>query len=98
MPTATPQPSGTPTLTPGQITLSAVGYKVRGINTVDVSWSGATSNQVDICRDGFVRVKTPNDDLHTDSTRDRGQATYRYKVCEAGTLTCSNEATVAFGR
>lgn len=94
--TPTPQPSATPT--PGQITLSAVGYKVHGVNTVDLSWNGATSSQVDIYRDGVVRVRTANDGFHTDSTGSRGQATHRYKVCEAGTLTCSNEVTVKFGR
>jgi serine protease len=97
-PTPTPNPSATPTPTPGQITLSAVGYKVRGVNTVDLSWSGATSSQVDIYRNGVVRVRTANDGFHTDSTGGRGQATYRYKVCEANTTTCSNEVTVKFGR
>jgi serine protease len=97
-PTATPNPTATPTPTPGQIALSAVGYKLRSINTVDLSWSGATSNQVNIYRDGVVRARTANDGFHTDSTGARGQATYRYKVCEAGTLTCSNEITVQFGR
>jgi serine protease len=71
---------------------------VRGVNTVDLSWSGATSRQVDIYRDGVVRATTANDGFHTDSTGSRGQVTYIYKVCEAGTLTCSNEVTVAFGR
>jgi hypothetical protein len=97
-PTPTVTPTPTPTATPGQITLSARGYKVQGVNTVDLSWSGATSNQIDIYRDGVVRVRTANDGFHTDSTGDRGQATYRYKVCEAGTLTCSSEVTVKFGR
>jgi FG-GAP-like repeat/FG-GAP repeat len=95
-PTATPTP--TPTPSPSQITLSAVGYKVKGVNTVDLSWSGATSNQVDIYRDGVLRVRTTNDGLHTDSTGGRGQATHTYKVCEAGTATCSNQVTVRFGR
>jgi len=97
-PPPTPIPTATPTPTPGRITLNAVRYKVHGVNTVDLSWSGAISSQVDIYRDGVVRVRTPNDGFHTDSTGGRGQATYRYKVCEAGTLTCSNEVTVPFGR
>ena len=38
-PTATPTPTVTPTATPtpGQITLSARGYKVRGLQTVDLT-------------------------------------------------------------
>jgi FG-GAP-like repeat/FG-GAP repeat len=97
-PTSTPPPTATPTATPVRIALNARGYKVHGANTVDLSWSGATSNQVDVYRDGVVRVRTANDGFHTDSTGSRGQTTYRYKVCEAGTLTCSNEVTVPFGR
>src|SRR5713101_7102890 len=40
-PTPTPTVTPTPTPTPGQITLTAVGHKVHGVNTVDLSWSGA---------------------------------------------------------
>jgi hypothetical protein len=43
----TPTPTPTP---PAQITLSAEGRKVNGIDTVRLNWSGATSNQVDIYR------------------------------------------------
>jgi hypothetical protein len=80
----------------GQITLSAVGYKVRGVNTVDLSWSGATSPNVDIYRNGVVIATTTNDGTYTDSTGSRGHATYTYKVCEAGTGNCSNQVTVTF--
>ena len=53
--TSTPAPSSTPTaavtptvtLTPGQITLSARGYKVQGRHTVDLTRSGATSSNLD---------------------------------------------------
>jgi outer membrane protein assembly factor BamB len=96
--TPTPTPSATPSPKPGQIILTARGYKVRGVNTVDLSWSGATSSQVDIYRDGVVRATTANDGFYTDSPGGRRQVTYRYKVCEAGTMTCSNEVTVTFGR
>ena len=67
------------------------------LTPVDLSWSGAISSQVDIYRDSIVRARTANDGFHTDSTGGRGQATYIYKVCEAGTLTCSNEVTIRFG-
>jgi len=91
---ATPTP--TPTPTPGPITLSARGRKVGGINTVRLTWSGATSTNVDVYRDGVVIVTTANDGSHIDSTGDTGRAQYVYKVCEAGTQTCSNEVTVRF--
>jgi hypothetical protein len=34
---------------------------------------------------------------YTDSTGQKGRATFTYKVCEAGTQNCSNEVTVRFG-
>ena len=88
----------TPTPTPGPITLSAAKRKVNGINTVRLTWSGATSTNVDVYRNGVVIVTTANDGSYTDSTGDTGRARYRYMVCEAGTQTCSNQVTVTFRR
>src|SRR6266403_1516981 len=97
-PTPTPTPTATPTATPtpGQITLSAVGHKVHGFNTVDLSWNGATSANVDVYRNGAVIATTLNDGAYTDATGSRGHATYTYRVCEAGTGNCSNQVTVTF--
>jgi len=63
---------------------------------VDLSWSGASSPTVDIYRNGVVVATTLDDGFYTDSPGGRGHATYTYKVCEAGTQTCSNQATVTF--
>ena len=93
-PTVTPTPTATPT--PGQITLSARGYKVQGRQTVDLSWTGATSSSVDIYRDGLLIVTVPNNGFYTDQPNGRGQGNYTYKVCEAGTANCSNQVTVTF--
>jgi hypothetical protein len=102
-PTATVAPSPTPTATatatptPSQITLTASGRKVHGIDTVDLSWSGATSVNVDIYRNGMIIATVPNTpSSYTDSTGQRGHATFTYKVCEAGTQNCSNQVTVTF--
>ena len=57
-PTATPTP--TPTPTPGQITLIARGYKVQGQQRVDLSWNGATSNNIDVYRNGVLVATVPN--------------------------------------
>ena len=81
---------------PTTITLSAVGRKVGGINTVRLNWSGATSSQVDIYRDGVLIATTANDASYIDSTGDTGRARYTYRVSEAGTSTCSNDARVRF--
>ncbi len=97
--TPTPTPTVTPTATPtpGPITLSASGRKVGGVNTVDLSWSPVTSQNIDIYRNGIVITTVPNTGAYTDSTGDHGRATYTYRVCEAGTQTCSNDVTVRFG-
>ena len=80
----------------GAIDLRALGRKVGGINTVRLTWTGATSNNVDVNRDGIVIATVPNTGTYIDSTGDTGRARYTYEVCEAGTSTCSNEVTVRF--
>ena len=96
-PTPTATPTATATPTPSQITLSARGYKVRGQHTVDLSWSGATSGTVDIYRNGSKIATVPSTPgFYTDSPGGRGHATYTYRVCNAGTNTCSNQVTVTF--
>ena len=94
--TPTPTPTPTPTATPGPIQLRAQGKKVGGINTSRLKWRGATSANIDVNRDGVVIATTPNDGLYDDSTGTTGQASFTYKVCEAGTQTCSNTVTVNF--
>src|SRR6266498_1028014 len=95
-PTATPTP--TPTPTPGQITLSARGYKVQGQQAVDLSWNGATSNNIDVYRNGVLIATVPNiPGFYTDHIGTRGKGTYTYRVCDAGTQNCSNQVTVRFG-
>ncbi|HUF30922.1 MAG TPA: PKD domain-containing protein, partial [Gemmatimonadaceae bacterium] len=80
----------------GEITLSATGYKVRGRMHADLTWSGATSTNVDVYRNGAVVATTANDGAYTDATNFVGGGTLTYKVCEAGTTTCSNDASVTF--
>ena len=79
------------------MTLRASGRKVGGVNTVDLTWRGATSANIDVYRNGAVVATVPNTGTYTDSTGDHGRATYTHQVCEAGTMTCSNDATVTFG-
>src|SRR5438552_2371470 len=78
------------------IDLRALGRKVGGINTVRLTWTGATSNNVDVNRNGVVIATVPNTGTYIDSTGDTGRARYTYAVCEAGTSTCSNEVSVRF--
>src|SRR5438874_9945081 len=95
-PTVTPTATPTPTPTPLQITLTARGYKVHGLQTVDLSWTGATSSSIDVYRNGLLVATVPNNRLYTDHPNGRGHATYTYRVCEAGTGNCSNQVTVTF--
>jgi photosystem II stability/assembly factor-like uncharacterized protein len=81
---------------PSPITLSAAKRKVGGINTVRLTWSGANSVNIDVYRDAVLIVTTANDGSYTDSTGDTDRARYTYRVCEAGTATCSNDARVIF--
>jgi hypothetical protein len=97
-PTPTPTPTVTPTPTPGPITLSAQKKRIGGINTVRLTWSGATSSDIDIYRNGVLIATTPNDGQYVDSTGDTGRAQYRYHVCDAGTQTCSNQVKVNFAQ
>lgn len=79
------------------ISLSASGRKVKGVNTVDLSWSGAVGGNVNITRNSAPLVTTANDGAYTDGTNSKGAASYTYQVCETGpTPTCSNTAQVIF--
>jgi YVTN family beta-propeller protein len=94
IPTATLTPTATPT--PGSIMLRARRKRINGINSVRLKWRGATSANVDVYRNSMLIVTTPDDGQYDDSTGDTGQAQYVYRVCDAGTQTCSNDVTVNF--
>lgn len=80
----------------GGITLSATGYKVKGVKHADLTWAGATSTSVDIVRNNSKLTTTANDGAHTDNTGQKGGGTNTYRVCEAGTTNCSNEVSVSY--
>ncbi len=78
------------------ITLSVTTYKVKGNKYADLSWSGATSTDVDIYRDGSLIATTPNDGAYTDGPLGKGSGSASYQVCEAGTSTCSDVVNVSW--
>jgi subtilisin family serine protease len=84
----------TPPVEGGDINADASGYKAKGKNKVDVTWSGAVTSNVDIYRNGSLITTTADDGLYTDSFRTSG--TFTYKVCDQGTSNCSTEVTVNF--
>lgn len=84
---------------PGDIELSARGYKVKGAIQVDLSWSPAgTSEKADIYRNGQLLKSVENTGSYTDVPGHKGgSVSFTYEVCEAGgKTTCSNLATVDF--
>lgn len=75
---------------------SAIGRKVKGIQHVDLTWSGATT-AVDIFRNGFpVTTGTENDGSYTDNIGAKGGGSYDYQICETGTSSCSATINVTF--
>jgi hypothetical protein len=79
------------------ITLAATGYKVKGLQKADLTWSGAAGTTVDVYRNNVLIVNTQNDGAYTDPINNKGSGTYAYKVCQAAsTTTCSNQVTVTF--
>ena len=80
---------------PVVITIGLNRSKVKGVAQVNLTWSGATSSNVDIQRNGTVVTTTPNDGAHTDILG-KVSGTFSYRVCNAGTTTCSAVASVTF--
>jgi PKD repeat protein len=76
------------------IALTARGYKVKGLEKVDLSWSGPTGASFDVYRNGrnVAAILTSG---FTDNLNTKGAGSYSYKVC-VGTSLCSNTATVSF--
>jgi PKD repeat protein len=77
------------------IELSANGYKNKGNKMVDLTWSGATTSDVDIYRNGALIDTISNSGAFTDNIG-KGSGSYTYKVCEPNTSNCSDTITVNF--
>ena len=84
------------TTSPSGGTLRVTGRKVKGLAKADLSWNGLTGSSIDVYRNAARLETTANDGTETDAINRKGSFTYTYKVCVAGTTTCSNDATVVF--
>jgi subtilisin family serine protease len=80
---------------PAGITLSVKAYKIKSAKYAELAWNKTTSANVDVHRNGSVVVTTANDGAYTDKPP-KTVTSATYKVCEAGTTTCSNEVTVTW--
>jgi PKD repeat protein len=78
----------------GNITLAALGYKVKGLLKASLSWEGAASSNMDIYRNGIKIATSAQGGSYTDHINERGKQTYTYQVCGEGAGICSNEVTV----
>ena len=88
-------PALDPTPDPAQLTLTASGYKVKGVQRVELRWTGATTSSVDLFRNG-VKITTFNDGSYVDDLKQKGAGTYTYRLCEVGTSECSASVVVNF--
>jgi hypothetical protein len=76
--------------------LTARGYKEKGMQKVDLSWEGLSTTNVDIYRSNTKVKTTSNNGNTTDPIDKKGNGSYTYKVCAAGSSTCTNQQTVSF--
>jgi PKD repeat protein len=77
------------------IDLSATGYKVKGRHHADLTWSGASTSQVDVYRNGSLEATVSNSGAWTWSSNIRGGNSHTFEVCEAGSNVCSASVTVS---
>jgi hypothetical protein len=89
-------PVAPPPPPPSGPTLSATGRKVKGYAKVDLKWNGLSGTAIDVIRDASKSMTTANDGSETDAVNKKGSFTVNYKVCAAGTTTCSNAVSVTF--
>ncbi len=81
---------------PAPLALSAQGYKIKGSQYVDLSWSGNSGSTIDIWRNDRLINTLNQASQYTDALEVRGKGTYHYRVCEAETASCSNRVDVIF--
>ena len=80
---------------PTGFVLTARAYKVKGLQKVDLTWTGVTF-AVDVFRNGSS-VATGKIGSYTDPVNAKGSGSYSYRVCESANLSnCSNTVNVVF--
>ena len=68
----------------------------KGKLQVDLAWGGGDVT-VDIYRNNSkIRSATSNTGAYRDAVKVSGSGTLTYKVCNAGTTTCSGNASVSY--
>jgi subtilisin family serine protease len=78
--------------------LSVTKRVAGGWAYADLTWTPADGGNVTVTRTGPspATFSTADDGAHSDKIGKNVSGTYTYRVCEAGTSNCSNEASVTF--
>ena len=69
---------------------------MKGVQNVDLSWSDSQPGTYDVYRDDTLLVAAVGGTTYTDDLGVKGGGNYTYRVCRAGTTTCSNTTEVTF--
>jgi len=89
--------SGTTTAAPAISVSILRTFKVKGIKHVELSWTGAGTDMVDIVRDAVVVTTVENNNKYTDNLGAKGGGSHDYKICEQGSSSaCSPISTAVF--
>lgn len=77
--------------------LTTNGYKVKGRQKVNLSWSGYEGESVDVYRNGSkIQGALANTGSYLDNINRKGSGSYSYKICEVASNVCSNTSGVNF--
>ena len=84
----------TPSAPPPTLSLSATGKRAKGVSSVTLAWTGASS--VDVYRNGAKVASSVGGTSYTD-TLGKVTGSFTHQVCVAGsTSSCSNTTTTTF--
>ena len=72
------------------IVLTVRQTRVFELATNELAWTGASSGEVDVYRDGAIIATVPDAGTYRDAVV--GSQAVVYRVCQAGTAVCSNRA------
>jgi PKD repeat protein len=77
------------------ISVAGRGYKVNGLEKVDLAWNGPSGTNFNVFRNG-TKIATVQTTAYTDNLNNKGSGTYTYKVCALAFASCSDPVTVRF--
>lgn len=83
-----------------EFSLSANGYKVKGLHKVRLEWTGSQAENITIYRNGQAISTEPNVDVFLDEINNKGGAVYTHQICEVivaeESEVCSNTTVTNF--